>query len=58
MELAMELKNHIEEINVIAGKSVTLKMTTVYHLRSEEGITDESIHLQSINEIDDIEAKM
>ena len=56
-EFAMKLKDHIEEINDIDGKNVTLKMTTVYHLRSDEGITDESIHLISINEVDAIEAK-
>ncbi len=50
--LAMSLKEHIEAINSIDGKSVTLKMTTVYHLRSDEGITDENIHIVSINEVD------
>ena len=56
-ELAMKLKENIEGINSIEGNSVTLKMTTVYHLRSEEGITDESIHMISISEIENIEAK-
>ena len=56
-ELAMKLKDHIEAINSIDGKSVTLKMTTVYHLRSDEGITDESIHMISLSEIDNIETK-
>ena len=56
-EFAMKIKDHIEDVNTIDGKSVTLKMTTVYHLRSDEGITDESIHMISVNEIDSIEAK-
>ena len=55
-EFAMRLKDHIEEVNAIEGKNVTLKMTTVYHLRSDEGISDESIHMISINEIDEKEA--
>ncbi len=57
-ELAMKLKDHIEEINTIDGRSVTLRMTMIYHLRSDEGITDESLHMISMNEIDTIEAKM
>lgn len=56
-EFAMRLKDHIEEVNAIEGKNVTLKMTTVYHLRSDEGITDESIHMISISEIDNLESK-
>ncbi len=56
-DLAMKLKEHIEEVNTIEGNSVTLKITTAYHLRSEEGITDESIHLITINEVDKIESK-
>ncbi len=57
-EFATKLKKHIEEICSIDGKAVTLKITTVYHLRSDEGITDESLHMISINEIDAIEAKL
>jgi GGDEF domain-containing protein len=56
-EFAMKLKDHIEEVNTIEGRSVTLKMTTVYHLRSDEGITDESIHILTIKEIDLIESQ-
>jgi len=54
-ELALKLKEHIEDISHIDGKNVTLKITTTYHLRSDEGITDESLHMISINEIDTME---
>ncbi len=49
--LATELKEHIEEINRVGGNSVTIKMTTIYHMRTDEGITDESIYSQTLKEI-------
>ncbi|WP_024866741.1 bifunctional diguanylate cyclase/phosphodiesterase [Butyrivibrio sp. FCS014] len=55
-ELTLKLKNHIEEVNSVDGNSVTIKMTTACHLRSEEGFTDESIHILCVNEIDDMES--
>lgn len=55
-ELTEELKKHIEEINKVDEKSVTIKMTAVCHLRTEEGMSDESIYQISLNDIQEKEA--
>ena len=57
-ELAATLKNHIEEINSINGNSVTVRMTTACHLRSEEGMSDETIYPITLKEIDDKEGNV
>ncbi len=56
-EFATILKDHIEEIHHVDEKSVTIHMTTVYHLRTEEGITDETIYQQTLEEIEKLENK-
>ena len=57
-ELAATLKNHIQEINSINGNSVTVRMTTACHLRSEEGMSDETIYPITLKEIDDKEGNV
>ena len=54
-ELAEQLKAHVEEITSVNGKSVTVRMTTAYHLRTDEGMTDETIYPLTLKEVDDME---
>jgi EAL domain-containing protein (putative c-di-GMP-specific phosphodiesterase class I)/GGDEF domain-containing protein len=54
-ELAEQLKAHIEEITSVNGKSVTVRMTTACHLRTDEGMTDETIYPLTLKEVDDME---
>lgn len=56
-ELANTLKEHIEEINSVDGKNVTLKITTSCHLRTDEGMTDETIYPITLTELEQKEAK-
>lgn len=54
-ELTQTLKNHIEEITSVNGKSVTVRITAACHLRTEEGMSDESIYPITLKEVDDKE---
>nr|MCR5101894.1 EAL domain-containing protein [Butyrivibrio sp.] len=56
-ELIKSLKEHIEEINQVNNKNVTINITAVGHLRSEENIADESLLSLTQKELDSIEAK-
>ena len=56
-EMTKQLKEHIEEINQVDGKSVTIKITIACALRTDEGVTDETIHQIVIDRIDELEKK-
>ena len=51
-EMADKLKKHIEEINNVEGKSVTVKMAVAMRLRTDEGVKDENIYQQALDEVD------
>ncbi len=51
-ELADRLKKHIEEIHSVEGKNVTVKMAVAMRLRTDEGVKDENIYQQALEEVD------
>ncbi len=51
-ELAKKLKEHVEEINSVEGKSVTVKIALSMRLRTDEGVKDENIYQQALDEVD------
>ena len=57
-KLAKTLKDHVEEINSADGKSVTVRMTMACHLRTEEGMSDETIYPITLKEVDDKEGNV
>ena len=56
-EMTKQLKEHIESINQVDGKSVTIKITAACVLRTDEGVTDETIHQIAMDKLDELEKK-
>lgn len=54
-KLTLKLKEHIEEINQVNGQSVTIKINTACHLRSEDGMNDEALYAKCLKDIEQIE---
>ena len=50
--LTHELKENVESINQVDGKSVTIKCTAACLLRTEEGVKDETIYQMTIDMLD------
>ena len=50
-ELELQLKEHIEEINSVGGNSVTIRMASASVLRTEEGVTDESMYQMALEQL-------
>lgn len=57
-ELTRRIKDHIEAINNVDGKSVTIRINTNNHLRTDPGMTDETIYSTTLKELEDAEAKI
>ncbi|SER84269.1 EAL domain, c-di-GMP-specific phosphodiesterase class I (or its enzymatically inactive variant) [Butyrivibrio fibrisolvens] len=56
-ELTKKVKEHIESINKVDGKSVTLRINTNSHLRTDPGLTDETIYPITLRELEESEGK-
>ena len=50
--LTHELKENVESINQVDGKSVTIKCTAACLLRTEEGVKDETIYQMTMDMLD------
>lgn len=56
-ELTNTFKEHIEAINKVDGKSVTIRINTRTHLRTDPGLTDETIYPITLKELEEAEEK-
>ena len=56
-ELAAKLKESIESINEVNGKSVTIKVSMSMKLRTDEGVKDENIYYLALDELDEKESR-
>lgn len=56
-ELTRRIKENIEGINEVDGKSVTIRINTNNHLRTDPGMTDETIYPITLRELEEAEEK-